>query len=90
MPPRGVGSVIADGAFAPSGFCAYQRTLEPVAPLQEGRFMDEETTLTEGEIRTESGDGSQWTSAEADTDDTDTTDVDADDADQDADADDPS
>jgi hypothetical protein len=52
--------------------------------------MDDETTLTEGEIRTESGDGSQWTSAEADTDDTDTTDVDADDADQDADADDPS
>lgn len=52
--------------------------------------MDDETTLTEDEIRTESGEGSQWTSLEADTDDTDTTDVDADDTDQDADADDPS
>jgi hypothetical protein len=53
----------------------------------EGRLDDLSSTLTDDDIRSESGERSQWAGIEADTDETD---VDADDADQDADADDPS
>lgn len=62
---------------------------ENVDDQLEDRLDDLSATLTDDDVKTESGASSQWGAAETDAD-TDDQDADTDDADQDADADDPS